>query len=125
MSGDSNAVSVTTYTNSNGYIISCQRMSYYNSTGPSRPPQNVMVMKVHPGSLCISWQPPPPIDRNGPITGYHIRYIMVSSNTSMNENVTNRTMFTISNLFSFANYSIRVAAMTINGTGVYTPVVTP
>ena len=99
------------------YMISCQRMSCYYSTGPSRPPQNVMVMETHPSSLRISWQPPPAIDRNGPITGYCIQYIMVSSNTSMNENITNRTTFTISNLFPFTNYSIRVAAMTVNGTG--------
>ena len=101
------------------YMISCQRMSCYISTEPSGPPQNVMVMEVRPSSLRISWQPPPAIDQNGPITGYRIQYIMVSSNTTMDENVTNRTTFTISNLFPFANYSIRVAAMTVNGTGVY------
>ena len=67
MSAYSNEVSVTTYTDGKWYIISCQRMSYYNSTVPSSPPLNIIVTSVNPASLGVSWQQPAVIDHNGPI----------------------------------------------------------
>ena len=74
---------------------------------------------VHPGSLNISWLPPEEIGQNGPITGYEIQYIMVRSNETMTESVTNRNMHILTELFAFVIYSIEVAAVTINGTGPY------
>ena len=94
-------------------------MSCYNPIAPSLPPRNVTVTIVHPGSLNISWLPPEEIGRNGPITGYEIQYIMVGSNETMTESVTSRNMYILTELFAFVNYSIEVAAVTINGTGPY------
>ena len=91
-------------------------MSCYNSTVPSSPPQNVMVTSVNPASLMVSWQPPPPIDHNGPIT-YMIQYTRVGSSDMMSMNATNRTTHTISGLVAFVDYSVTVAARTVNGTG--------
>ena len=40
-------------------------------TVPSSSPRNVMVTTVNPASLIVSWQPPPVIDHNGPLTGHN------------------------------------------------------
>jgi len=76
-----------------------------------------MVTGVHPGSLNISWEPPEEINQNGQIIGYIIQYTLVQSNQTMFETVINRTRYILSRLFPFANYSVEVAAMTVNGTG--------
>ena len=91
-------------------------MSCYNSTVPSSPPQNVMVTSVNPASLMVSWDPPPMIDHNGPIT-YRIQYTRAGTSDMMSVNVNNGTTYTISGLVAFVDYSIIVAARTVNGTG--------
>ena len=117
MSANSNEVSVRTCTDGKWYIISCQRMSCYNSTVPSSPPREVMVESYNPASLNVTWQLPPDRDRNGPITGYVIQHTRVGSSDMMSVNVTSRTTHTISGLVAYVNYSVIVAAMTVNGTG--------
>ena len=92
-------------------------MSCYNSTVPSSSPLNVMVTSVDPASLGVSWDPPLEIDRNGPITGYVIQYTRVGSSDMMSVNVASGTTHTISGLVAYVNYSVIVAAMTVNGTG--------
>ena len=92
-------------------------MSCYNSTVPSSPPQIVMVTSDDPASLIVSWQPPPPIDHNGPIT-YMIQYTRVGSSDMMSVNVNSgTTQYTISGLVAYVDYSVVVAARTVNGTG--------
>ena len=92
-------------------------MSCYNSTAPSSPPQIVMVTSVIPASLNVSWQPPPPINHNGPITGYVIQYTRVGSSDMMSINVNSGTAHTMSGLVAYVDYSVTVAAMNVNGTG--------
>ena len=94
-------------------------MSCYNSTVPSSAPINITVMSAHPGSLNISWDPPPEIDQNGPITGYVIRYSRDGSNVTMEDTVINRRTYTITELLPYVNYSVEIAAMNVNGTGNY------
>ena len=92
-------------------------MSCYNFTVPSSPPQDVMVESHNPASLRVSLQPPQKIHHNGQITGYVIQYTRVGSSDMMSVNVTNGTTHTISGLAAYVNYSVIVAAMTVNGTG--------
>ena len=92
-------------------------MSCYNSTVPSSPPQNVMVTSVNPASLRVSWQPPLEINRNGMITGYTIQYNRTDMNNMMSVNVNSGTTHTISGLVAYVDYSVTVAARTVNGTG--------
>ena len=89
----------------------------HNSTVPSSSPQYVVVESHNPASLVVSWQPIIQRDRNGPITGYVIQYTRVGSSDMMSVNVTSGTTHTISGLVAYVNYSVIVAAMTINGTG--------
>ena len=98
-------------------------MSCYNSTVPSSPPQNVIVTSVNPASLRVSWQLPSTINYNGPITGHVIRYTG-GGTSDMMMNVNSTITHTISGLVAFVDYSVTVAAMNVNGTGVFSnPVV--
>ena len=92
-------------------------MSCYNSTVPSSPSWDVMVESHNPASLNMSWRLPLETDRNGPITGHVIQYTRVGSSDNMSVNVTSGTTHTISGLVAYVNYSVTVAAMTVNGTG--------
>ena len=96
-------------------------MSCYNSTVPSSPPRDVMVESHNPASLMVSWRLPRSRDRNGPITGYLINYLRVGSSNMISMSVTGEpsrtTIITISGLLAYVNYSVIVAAMTVNGTG--------
>ena len=76
-----------------------------------------MVTSVDPASLRVSWLPPPMIDHNGMITSYVIQYTRVGSSDVMNIN--SGTARTISGLTAYVMYSVRVAAVTINGTGTF------
>ena len=82
-----------------------------------------MAESHNPASLLVSWQPPLEKNHNGPIIGYKIQYTRIGS-SNMSVNVTNRTNHTISALDANVNYSVIVAAMTVNGTGPFSdPVV--
>ena len=70
----------------------------------------------------VSWQPPPLIDQNGLLTSYLILYTRVGSSNLMTRNATNGTELTLSGLIPFTNYSVEVAARSVNGTG---PVTNP
>ena len=96
-------------------------MSCYNSTVPSSPPQSVMVASVNPASLRVSWQLPSTINYNGPITGHVIQYARGGTSNMMNVN--SGTTHTISGLVAYVDYSVIVAARTINGTGPFSSAV--
>ena len=81
-----------------------------------------MVTSVNPASLMVSWQLPLEIDRNGVITGHVIQY--TRNGTSDIMNINNGTTHTIPGLVAFVDYSVTVAARTVNGTGPFSnPVV--
>ena len=67
----------------------------------------------------VSWRPPFSRHRNGPITGYMINYTQDGSSNMMSMSVseTSGTTHIISGLVAYVNYSVIVAAMTVNGTG--------
>ena len=73
--------------------------------------------KANPASLTVSWQLPPMIDHNGPITSHVIQYTRVGSSDIMSVNVNSGTTHTISGLVAYVDYSVIVAARTVNGTG--------
>ena len=95
--------------------MSCQRC--YNSTVPGSSPHNITVTSIDLASLGVSWNPPLEIDRNGLITGYVIQYTRVGSSDMMSVNVASGTTHIISGLAVLTQYSVIVAAMTVNGTG--------
>ena len=78
-----------------------------------------MVTSVDPASLEVSWSKPPRRDHNGQITGYVIQYTRIGTSDIMSDNVNSGTTHTISGLVAYVNYSVIVAAVNVNGTGVF------
>ena len=66
----------------------------------------------------MSWKPPSKENCNGPITGYVIQYGRVGSDDKKIMNVPNETtLTTIAGLFGYVEYSVKVAAVNVKGTG--------
>uniref|UniRef100_A0A3Q1J2J7 Neogenin 1b n=1 Tax=Anabas testudineus TaxID=64144 RepID=A0A3Q1J2J7_ANATE len=76
---------------------------------PSGPPQNLTLEVQNSKSILLRWQPPPLNSQNGEITGYKIRYRKGSRRSEAAE--------TTGGLERGTEYSFRVSAMTVNGTG--------
>ena len=72
---------------------------------------------VDPASLLVSWLPPLEEHHNGSITGYVIQYARVGSDDRISMNVPNDTKFTITGLFAYVEYSVKVAAVNASGIG--------
>ena len=98
-------------------------MSCFNSTVPNSSPQDVIVKSNNRTSLNVSWEPPMEIDHNEPIIGFVINYTSDGCNDVMIVNVTSGTTHIISGLVAFAEYSVGVAAVNINGTGPFSDAV--
>ena len=78
-------------------------------------------------SVVLHWQPPPLGQRNGPLTGYKIRYKAQSgggggggqrAQTVVTD--ASQRSHTLSGLTKDAEYLVKLAALTVNGTGPYT-----
>ncbi|XP_072321911.1 neogenin 1a isoform X3 [Eucyclogobius newberryi] len=85
---------------------------------PSSPPQNLTLEVQNSKSIVMRWQPPPAQSQNGEITGYKIRY-KKGSRRSETADITAGTQLykLIDTLERGTEYSFRVSAMTVNGTG--------
>ena len=74
-------------------------------------------------AISVQWGPVEPCaDRNGPITGYSVRYGEMGSGSTQNKAVSgdfSGGMATISELTKETVYTVEVAAETRAGTGVY------
>ncbi|XP_065910272.1 protein sidekick-2-like isoform X2 [Dysidea avara] len=85
------------------------------TAAPSSPPQSVAATAVDPSSLRVTWQQPPEIDHNGPLTGYQIRFRQVGRSTSTVS--TSSTSYTLTGLTAYVQYTVQVAAVNSDGTG--------
>ena len=74
--------------------------------------------------ITVQWREVPYVSRNGDIVGYTVRYHSVSGcNNTILHNDTDTLGATLVELIPFTNYSIKVAAANVNGTGPFsTPV---
>ncbi|KAI4896760.1 hypothetical protein NFI96_003894 [Prochilodus magdalenae] len=85
---------------------------------PGAPPQNLTVEVLNSKSFMVRWQPPPPEAQNGEITGYKIRYRKGSRKSEISEiTAGNQLSQLIEGLQRGTEYTVRVSAITINGTG--------
>ena len=85
-------------------------------------------MDTDPAMLSVTYIPPEGRLRNGDITGYRIRYTRVDSGESEmitvgGGNTNGVRTSVIPGLEPFANYSVEIAAVNVNGTGPYNNVV--
>ncbi|XP_064013296.1 neogenin isoform X3 [Pogoniulus pusillus] len=85
---------------------------------PSAPPQNLTLEARNSKSIMLHWQPPPAGTQSGLITGYKIRYRKASRKSEVTESIGGTQLFQlIEGLERGTEYSFRVAALTVNGTG--------
>ncbi|KAL8197144.1 UNVERIFIED_CONTAM: putative aminophospholipid-translocase, partial [Gekko kuhli] len=85
---------------------------------PSTAPQNLSLEVQNSRSIMMHWQPPPVGTHNGQITGYKIRYRKVTRKSDVTESIVGIQLSQlIEGLERGTEYSFRVAALTVNGTG--------
>ncbi|XP_072348752.1 neogenin-like isoform X4 [Scyliorhinus torazame] len=84
---------------------------------PSAPPQNVTLEVRNSKSIVVHWQPPPPGTHNGVITGYNIRYKKGGRRGETDNTGGSQLSQIIDGLERNTEYSFRVSAITVNGTG--------
>ena len=104
--------------------ISLSALSPYSDnsihTAPSAAPSSVALTDVM-STITVQWGEVPCIHQNGVITGYSVQYGVVGSGNTMTMAVDGAatTQTTIGSLMSSTTYSIQVAAVNSEGTGVY------
>ncbi|XP_017333677.1 neogenin 1a isoform X3 [Ictalurus punctatus] len=85
---------------------------------PSAAPQNMTVEVLNSKSLMVRWQPPPADAQNGEIIDYKIRYKKGTRKSEPLEITTgNQLSKLIDGLQRGTEYSVRVSAITVNGSG--------
>ena len=91
------------------------------SVAPTAPPMSVTTPSSSSSTLTVQWGSVPCIHQNGVITGYSVQYGVEGSGDTMTMSVdgADTTQTTIGDLMSSTTYSIQVAAVNSEGTGVY------
>lgn len=85
---------------------------------PSAAPQNLTLEVRSSQSILVQWQPPPAGTQNGPILGYKLRYRKTARKIETNEILVDTQLSQlVSGLDRDTEYSFRVVAMTVNGSG--------
>lgn len=65
----------------------------------------------------MRWQPPPLEQQNGQITGYKIRYRKAKKHVQVETTPANLRHYELRGLEKKSLYQVKIAAMTVNGTG--------
>ncbi|XP_056089150.1 neogenin 1a isoform X4 [Rhinichthys klamathensis goyatoka] len=105
--------------NKHGPGVSTEDLSVRTySDVPSAPPQNMTVEVLNSKSIMIRWQPPPADAQNGEIIGYKIRYRKGTRKSEVAEITSGSQLYQlIDGLQRGTEYMLRVAAISVNGTG--------
>ncbi|XP_070066133.1 neogenin isoform X5 [Drosophila virilis] len=90
------------------------------SSTPSEPPNNVTLEVTSSSSITVHWEPPAEEDCNGQITGYKIRYRKFKDAPQAKSTPANIRYFELNGLDRNAEYQVKIAAMTVNGSGPFT-----
>ncbi|CAL1539569.1 unnamed protein product [Lymnaea stagnalis] len=92
------------------------------SDKPDGPPKDVQIQPINSTALLATWSPPDPDEVNGVITGYKLILRERDGQRLASFRVSKlMTNFTFLNMSTSKPYTFRIAAMTINGTGLYSP----
>ena len=94
-------------------------------TVPGNPPQNVRATSLSSTTIIVTWEEVPPIDRNGMITTYEIRYEPLETFGQLSSTDINATnlFIILEGLHPFVSYNISISAYTSVGSGPYSDVV--
>ena len=93
----------------------------YFLLAPTAPPTIVSTSNVTNSSITVQWKPVDCIHRNGDIKGYSVQYGVQGNGSYQTMNVSRGTTTetTISVMGSDTTYSVKVAALSSTGTGMY------
>ena len=92
----------------------------FSTTAPSAAPTSVRVSEVSFSEITLQWEIIPCLQQNGVITGYSVRYYVGIWHKQHSLAIdTKRSEVTISGLASSTAYSVQVAGVNADGTGVY------
>ena len=92
-------------------------------TAPSSSPGNFVAMPTDPRSVVLTWDPPPPEDRNGPIVGYVINVTVIATGEMFQLTSSTNTL-SVASLKPFTRYVCIIAARTQVGLGPFSTTVT-
>lgn len=85
---------------------------------PSAPPSNFTLETTSSTSIIVRWEPPPIDEQNGIIVGYKIRYKKKGQRRGDTAPTAgNRKFYALTGLEKGTEYSVRIAALTVEGTG--------
>ncbi|XP_011196436.2 neogenin isoform X7 [Zeugodacus cucurbitae] len=90
------------------------------SSTPTEAPNNVTLEVTSSTSVTVHWEPPAEEERNGQITGYKIRYRKLKDTPQVKSTPANIRYFELKGLDRHSEYQIKIAAMTVNGSGPFT-----
>ena len=98
-------------------------------SAPASPPDNITAMIVSSTEIMVTWDIVPPIDQNGVITMYKVRYEPLETFSgqiqAQTANTTGaETSELLINLEEFVKYNISVQAYTSEGEGPYSADIT-
>ena len=98
----------------------------FSYPGPATPPQNVQANAASSTEIIVTWEEVLPIDQNGIITNYEIRFEPLQFMESLDTMFVNPTGMAVNltNLQEYVEYNISVRAYTIIGPGPYSDPVT-
>ena len=96
------------------------------TTEPGNSPQNVTAVSLSSTTIIVTWEEVPPIDRNGMVIAYEVRYEPFETFGQLSSsdviNATNLSVI-LEGLHPFVNYNVSVRAYTSVGSGPYSDVV--
>lgn len=100
-------------------ITTCTASTLFTLVAPSAPPGAVQLHPQSAYSISVNWTLPPLVDRNGPITGYALRYRQADEEPETSKEMTIGLvqMHLLESLQPYTDYSVQVAAVNVNGTG--------
>ena len=91
----------------------------YLSIAPNASVSIITFSSVESVSMTVSWGEVSCNGRNGPINGYYLTYTNITSNTSYTVNITgeNNTMYTLTGLIPYTNYTVSIIPYNYDMTG--------
>ena len=95
-------------------------------SGASGAPQSLEAMSIQPTEVFLRWRVMPCVQQNGPITAYVVYYYTTCSanrDVQWNKSVVS-TGDIIDSLTPNTEYTFRVAAVNVNGTGPFSEPIT-
>ena len=99
--------------------VKCSHLYYSSPLAPDAPPQNFMIVLMDnvPEMVDFFWEPPPPDQRNGIITGYNIVCMPTEGGQPVNITVTDDGMSdtlnaTVGMFIPATQYSCGITAFT-------------